>query len=72
LGGEAELLGQSERGSCAEVLHLLQAYFGCGSIRRDRSDKTLKWETRRLDELVDRVVPHLVRYPPDRLLSLEK
>ena len=29
----------------AEVLHALQAYFGCGSIRPDRSDKTLKWET---------------------------
>ena len=30
----------------AEVIHALQAYFGCGSIRPDRSDKTVKWETR--------------------------
>ena len=41
----------------------MQAYFGCGSIRPDRSDKTLKWETRRLDDLVERVIPHFERYP---------
>jgi LAGLIDADG endonuclease len=53
----------SQNGDRAEVLHALQAYFGCGSIRPDRSDRTLKWETRRLDDLVERVVPHFVRYP---------
>jgi hypothetical protein len=47
----------------AEVLNALQAYFGCGSIRPDRSDKTLKWETRNLGELVERVLPHFIRYP---------
>ena len=45
------------------MLHALQAYFGCGSIRPDRSDKTVKWETRRLEDLLERVVPHFVRYP---------
>ena len=53
----------SQNGDRAEVLYALQSYFGCGSIRPDRSDKTLKWETRSLDELVGRVVPHFVRYP---------
>ena len=53
----------SQNGDRAEVLHALQAYFACGSIRPDRSDRTLKWETRRLDDLVDRVIPHFVRYP---------
>src|SRR5437867_3233920 len=53
----------SQNGDRAEVLHALQAYFGCGSIRPDRSDKTLKWETRRLDELLERVIPHFERYP---------
>ena len=48
----------SQHGDRAEVLHALQSYFGCGSIRPDGSDKTLKWETRKLDELVGRVVPH--------------
>ena len=53
----------SQNGDRAEVLHALRAYFGCGSIRPDRSDRTLKWETRRLDELVGRVIPHFIRYP---------
>jgi hypothetical protein len=47
----------------AEVLHALQSYFGCGSIRPDSSDKTLKWESRKLDDLVGRIVPHFIRYP---------
>jgi hypothetical protein len=53
----------SQNGDRAEVLHALAMYFGCGSIRPDRSDKTLKWETRRLDDLVRRVIPHFTRYP---------
>src|SRR5436190_5946758 len=53
----------SQNGDRAEVLHALQAYFGCGSIRPDRSDKTLKWETRRLDDLVERVIPHFKTWP---------
>src|SRR5256885_5870994 len=53
----------SQNGDRAEVLHALQAYFGCGSIRPDRSDRTLKWETRKLDDLVERVVPHFIGYP---------
>src|SRR6476620_10384369 len=59
----------SQNGDRAEVLHALQSYFGCGSIRPDRSDKTLKWETRKLDELVERVIPHFKRYP---LLSAKR
>jgi len=48
----------SQNGDRAEVLHALEAHFGCGSIRPDRSDKTLKWETRRLEDLLGRVIPH--------------
>jgi hypothetical protein len=59
----------SQNGDRAEVLHAFQAYFGCGSIRPDRSDKTLKWETRRLDDLVDRVIPHFIHAP---LLSAKR
>ena len=53
----------SQNGDRAEVLHLVQAHFGCGSIRPDRSDKTLKWETRRLEDLLGRVIPHFNAYP---------
>jgi hypothetical protein len=56
-------LSVSQNGDRAEVLHAIQAYFGCGSIRPDRSDKTVKWETRRLEDILDRVVPHFERYP---------
>jgi hypothetical protein len=56
-------LSVSQNGDRAEVLHTLQAYFGCGSIRPDRSDKTIKWETRRLEDLLQRVIPHFERYP---------
>ena len=56
-------LSVSQNGDRAEVLHAIQAYFGCGSIRPDRSDKTLKWETRRLEDILGRVVPHFERYP---------
>jgi len=53
----------SQNGDRAEVLYVLQAYFGCGSIRPDRSDKTLKWETRRLEDILDRVIPHFESAP---------
>jgi hypothetical protein len=53
----------SQNGDRAEVLQAISAYFGCGSIRPDRSDKTLKWETRRLEDLLERVIPHFERYP---------
>ena len=53
----------SQNGDRAEVLQLIEATFGCGAIRPDRSDRTLKWETRRLEDLLDRVIPHFERYP---------
>ena len=56
-------LSVSQNGDRAEVLQLIQAYFGCGSIRPDRSDKTLKWETRRLKDILERVIPHFERQP---------
>ena len=52
-------LSVSQNGDRAEVLQLIQAHLGCGSIRPDRSDRTLKWETRRLEDMLERVIPHL-------------
>lgn len=52
----------SQNGDRAEVLHLFRERFGCGSIRPDRSDKTLKYETRCIEDLVERVIPHFERY----------
>jgi LAGLIDADG endonuclease len=56
-------LSVSQNGDRAEVLRLIQSLLGCGSIRPDRSDRTLKWETRRLEDLLGRVIPHFERYP---------
>jgi hypothetical protein len=56
-------LSVSQNGDRAEVLLRMQEYFGCGSLRPDRSDKTLKWEVRSLPLLVSVIVPHFRRYP---------
>jgi LAGLIDADG endonuclease len=53
----------SQNGDRAEVLYALQAYFGCGRIRPDRSDRTLKWETRRLEDILATVIPHFECWP---------
>jgi hypothetical protein len=53
----------SQNGDRSEVLLEIQQYFGCGTLRPDRSDKTLKWEIRSLPLLVDRILPHFRAYP---------
>jgi hypothetical protein len=47
----------------AEVLTLMKTYFGCGFIRPDRSDKTLKYEIRSIQELTEKVIPHFEKFP---------
>jgi hypothetical protein len=45
------------------MLHELLELWECGSIRPDRSDKTLKFEIRKIDDLVHKVVPHFRSHP---------
>lgn len=52
----------SQNGDRAELIMMLPEYFGCGSIRPDRSDKTLKFEVRSLKDLVERVNPFFERF----------
>ncbi len=47
----------------SEVLFLMQDYFNCGHMRRDYSDKTLKYEVRKLDDLLTKIIPHFRKYP---------
>ena len=56
-------LSVSQNGDRSEVLLEIQQYFGCGTLRPDRSDRTLKWEVRSLPLLVSRIVPHFRQYP---------
>lgn len=59
----------SQNGDRAEVLEMLRQHFSCGTIRPDRSDRTLKYEVRSVAELVERVIPHFEETP---LLSLKR
>ena len=53
----------SQNDDRSEVLVEIHRYFGCGTIRPDRSDRTLKWEVRSLSLLLERVIPHFRHYP---------
>ena len=53
----------SQNGDRAEVLRLMLQHFGCGAIRPDRSDRTLKYEVRGIADLVGVIVPHFEEYP---------
>ena len=46
-----------------EVLDLMMEHFGCGFLRRDYGDKTLKYEIRSLKELLAKVIPHFLTFP---------
>jgi len=41
----------------------MKEMFGCGFLRRDYSDKTLKYEIRSLNDLVNKVIPFFDKYP---------
>jgi len=56
-------LSVSQNGDRIEVLLAIQRHFGCGTLRPDRSDRTVKWEVRSLLPLVERVIPHFRQYP---------
>ena len=47
----------------AQILFIMQDHFKCGHMRRDYSDKTLKYEVRKLDDLLVKIIPHFKRYP---------
>ena len=53
----------SQNADRAEVLEAIQAHFGCGGLRPDRSDNTLKYEVRDLGNLLAKVIPHFEQYP---------
>ena len=46
-----------------EVLDLMMSFFNCGHIRRDWGDRTLKYEVRKIDDLLEKVIPHFEQFP---------
>ena len=53
----------SQNADRAQLLYVLQEKWRCGSIRPDRSDKTIKFEVRNVGDLVAMVLPHFRRIP---------
>ena len=53
----------SQNAERSELLTLLRTTWVCGSIRPDRSDRTLKFEVRRLKDLMHTVLPHFRAHP---------
>jgi hypothetical protein len=53
----------SQNDDRSEVIRMLPEVFGCGTIRPDRSDRTVKYEVRSLRDLTSRVVPFFERHP---------
>lgn len=47
----------------AQPLYLMKKIFQCGNIRRDYSDKTLKYEVRSLEELMQKIIPFFETNP---------
>ena len=53
----------SQNADRSEVIDHICSYFGCGAIRPDPSDATVKWESRSISDLNERVLPHFRMYP---------
>ncbi len=53
----------SQNADRAQPLYLIQREWGCGHIRPDRSDNTLKYEVRNIRDLVEKVIPHFRSFP---------
>ena len=53
----------SQNAERAELLERIRELWKCGSIRPDRSDRTMKYEVRNLDDLLGKVLPHFREYP---------
>ncbi len=45
-----------------QVLDIIKKYFGCGYIRRDYADKTVKFEIRNHNDLIKKVIPHFEQF----------
>ena len=52
----------SQNSDRSEVLVLFKEVLGCGTIRPDRSDNTLKYEVRCMKDLVHKVIPFFEKF----------
>ena len=50
--------------NCRDLMLLqgVHQFFGCGAIRYSESDRTYKYESRSIADLVQRIIPHFEKY----------
>lgn len=53
----------SQNADRAQLLHLMKKMWGCGYVRPDRSDQTIEFEVRSIQDLVKKVLPHFQTHP---------
>jgi len=53
----------SQHQRSAKILSDIQRFFGCGTIRFNKSDETYKYEVRSLEDIAKHIIPHFERYP---------
>jgi len=48
----------------AGILYDLQRYFGCGNVHIDnRKEKALKFNVTKIDDIINKIIPHFEKYP---------
>lgn len=45
------------------LIQSIHRFFNCGGVRYSRNDRTYKYESRSVADLVTRVIPHFVKFP---------
>ncbi len=53
----------SQNNDRAEVLSLFKEFLQCGTIRKNSSDRTFKFEVRSIKDLINKVIPYFEKYP---------
>lgn len=53
----------SQNADRSQLLYIILREWKCGHIRPDRSDNTLKYEVRNIQDLVQVVLPHFRKFP---------
>ncbi len=46
-----------------ELIKKIYEYFRCGGIRYSRRDRTYKYETRSIKDIMKKIIPHFEKYP---------
>ena len=44
------------------IIYYLRDYFNCGAVRFSKRDENYKFETRSIDDLIQKIIPHFDRF----------